>query len=281
MKLAIIGAGCVGKAVAQATEKRYCTVSVFDKNPQLTRNMGTFAEAEICFVCVPTPSSPHCDVSNVVESAQMLDKMKFKGVVVVKSTVIPGTMARLAKQYPKLRFVHNPEFLTEKNALADFVCQKAVLLSGKPADTVEVDKFYANVMSVKDSYISTEFEVTEWAKYLHNCALAVKISFLNEVHEAVGDQSIFDRAVQFAMPFGNLGPNSKVPGPDGKLGFAGACFIKDTLALRMLMKNGSTLQGAINTNNRIRPTAYDGTERTGLENETHLEERSRRHNYLS
>ncbi len=267
--IGIIGIGVVGHAVAVGCYP--CRLSTYDKfKPELTSEMGSFPDSTICFVCVPTPSTESGqDLSAVYDAVKMLNEMSYKGVVVIKSTVRPGTMAQIACLYPKVRLVHNPEFLTEKNAKKDFITQPCVLLSGREADTSEVAAFYRIILRHKyDILDSTNYETTEFAKYIHNCMLPVALSFLNEIYSLCSGPEVFRAAVEMANEFGNLPKHHQVPGPDGKRGWGGMCFTKDSLALlRLAEANGvdmPTLAGAIKTNKSIRPSAYDGTEKNGL-----------------
>lgn len=257
MKIAIMGMGVVGRAVAAGA--RGCSLSTFDKyRTDRTANMLAFDETEMCFVCVPTPTD-QCgqDLIEIHACLEGLAKRNYKGVVVMKSTVIPGTMDILKNMYPSLRLVHNPEFLTERNAKQDFIKQPAVLLSGDLSDTLEVDKFYEKILKVPRTFSSPKYLTTEWAKYLHNCALAVKLSYLNEIYALIGSQEIYDRAVEYADLFGNIGTNHAVPGPDGKFGWGGMCFPKDMLAVFALALEkkiqAHTIKGAIDTNRALRP----------------------------
>lgn len=257
MKIGIIGMGVVGRAVAAGA--RGCDLSTFDKyRTDRTSNMQTFDETKLCFICVPTPTNElGQDLTEIHAALEMLLKKKYAGVVVMKSTVIPGTMDLLKEFYPDLRLVHNPEFLTERNAKQDFIKQPAVLLSGNLADTFEVDVFYERILHIPRTFSTPHYLTTEWAKYIHNCILSVKISFLNEMHDLIGSQELFDQAVSYAHLFGNVGTNHKVPGPDGKRGFGGMCFPKDIQALFVMAKSKGlechTILGAILTNKKLRP----------------------------
>lgn len=261
MKISIIGVGMVGKAVLDGS--LYCKeISTLDKfKPELTARWDRAWTTDLCFVCVPTPSNDGIqDATAVVDACMTLRGMStegYKGVVVIKSTVLPGTMRYLSNQFPDLRFVHNPEFLREKSAASDYHNQKTVLMSGKSEDT-KVLRQYCDLClpGLMHVMYSENFEETEFAKYIHNCALPVKLSFLNEVYDVVGDHRLFESAIEMAAAFGNLGMLNKVPGPDGRRGWGGSCFTKDTAAFeKFAAENGikmHTLTGAINTNNRVR-----------------------------
>ena len=63
-------------------------------------------------------------------------------VVVLKSTVVPGTTQKLAKKYKKLNIVFNPEFLTERKAKFDFLNQSRIVLGGDKEHVDKVEELY-------------------------------------------------------------------------------------------------------------------------------------------
>lgn len=260
MKIGIIGVGMVGRAVLAGSQS--CTeICTYDKfHPDRTSNWDRAPLTDLCFVCVPTPTDENGQhLGAVVDALLHLRGMStegYRGVVVLKSTVLPGTTSWLQEQFPDLRLVHNPEFLCEKTAAKDYAEQKTILLSGRIED-IRIVRIYADLcLNVDRAHYSAVYGDTEWAKYIHNCILPVKLSFLNEIYDLIGNERCFNEAVEMATWFGNVGGRSMVPGPDGKRGWGGACFTKDTKALEMFaLQQGlkmDTLTGAISTNLRVR-----------------------------
>lgn len=236
--------------------EKVALLSCYDKfRHERSVNKGHMYSTDILFVCVPTPTKQLKQQQGALfEVLDDLATASYQGVVVVKSTVLPGTMDKLRENFPALRLVHNPEFLTERFASDNYREESTWLLSGDPVDIDTVWAFLQATTAAKTLYMSPHYRATEFAKYLHNCMLAVKLSFLNEVYDVVGDHEIFEMAVAMASPFGNLGSHTRVPGPDGKRGWGGMCFPKDTMAfLGAFEKDLPTLRGAVNTNTKLRP----------------------------
>jgi nucleotide sugar dehydrogenase len=233
MKVGIIGLGFVGSAVKHAFEKAHVIVG-YDK----FKNIGQLEDMEICdlvFVCVPTPTEEGIqDLRPTHDVLSSLTALNFKGPVVIKSTVLPGTCDRLQEIYSTLTLVHNPEFLTEAKALADFENQLVVLLSS-PSKSALILTRKAYREALPDALCETadNFKATEIAKYIHNCFLATKVAFMNEVYNYCQDVgACYEEAVAMAQSQGRIGASHlNVPGPDGKFGFGGSCFPKDTEAL--------------------------------------------------
>ena len=80
-------------------------------------------DAEIVFVCVPTPQAADgsCDTSIIESVIQELNLYDYKGVVAIRSTVVPGFTQRMIETYKNLTICFVPEFLRERCAADDFI----------------------------------------------------------------------------------------------------------------------------------------------------------------
>lgn len=240
--------GVVGQAVYNGTQNVIFTYDLIkDKCIGGFRDLD---DTDICFICLPTPTiSCRQDLSAIERFLSVLSVISYEGDVVIKSTVLPGSMCKFKDENPRLNLVHNPEFLTARTATEDFCTQKRILLSGKRIERTK--KFYEH-FCLKDPkcVISTyeDYHVTEWAKYVHNTILPIQLSYLNELHPHMSN---FDAVMEAACSFGNLNKHYKVPGPDGEMGWGGACFPKDTEALYALT-NSIVLGAAISINRKYR-----------------------------
>ena len=161
-----------------------------------------------------------------------LKEAEFKGVVCLKSTVLPGTSEDMEETYG-IRTVHNPEFLTAARPFEDFMEQKAVILGGKEEDCVELKIAYESLIPGVTISVLDNARYTEIAKYYHNCFLAAKVTIANEFYELCKYCGVDYSKVRLAAASqGGVGlGHNKVPGPDGKFGFGLHCFPKDVLAL--------------------------------------------------
>jgi UDPglucose 6-dehydrogenase len=250
MKIGAIGTGFVGQCVVNTFSKVH-EVRVHDI--KLNTRIEDVLDTEIVFINVPTPSVEGKQDYSIVEGVILqLQGLRYQGVVVIKSTVLPGSCRRWEDTYG-LPIVHNPEFLTERNAQKDFDNQEAILLSGSIEALRPVVDSYRQVFPDTPLHCYSQFEVTEVAKYIHNDFLATKVAFMNEMHDLcqyVGCD--YEQAIEAALSQKKILPNhTKVPGPDGQFGFGGSCFPKDTIALHSAFSdkvNMRTLGGAIDSN---------------------------------
>jgi UDPglucose 6-dehydrogenase len=256
-KIGVCGVGVVGGAIKRYYKEKGFDVRGYDRDPD--RSDCTFEDLKKCdvvFVSVPTLTNSNGSQALMpfLTVMQNFDAIKFKGIIVHKCTVIPGTTKYFASQYPKLRIVHCPEFLTEANAFNDFKNAIAVMLSGHPGDVAIV----SDILEGKIIHTFDDYESTEIAKYVHNCFLATKVSFMNEMFDVCKHFNVeYEPMIKAVSWMGGIGQGHlKVPGPDGLRGWGGMCFVKDTQAFINAMAINNiwleVLAGAIKTNKKVR-----------------------------
>ena len=104
-----------------------------------SRSLNSFEEtvndSDFIFISVPTPasSSGNIDLSiveSLVKDIEAVNKNE-KNIILLRSTVTPGTTEKFVNNFPSLRFVFNPEFLTERSATFDFLNQSRIILGGQ------------------------------------------------------------------------------------------------------------------------------------------------------
>jgi UDPglucose 6-dehydrogenase len=236
-KIGVIGVGVVGTAVMCAMNKLY-PVGAYDP-PQGLKDFSDVLDCDVVFVCVPTPTIAGTweqDATILRNTLTALASDGYTGVVAIKSTTLPGTCEQLKAEFEELRIVHNPEFLTAARPYADFMDQKVVIVGGPRRDAQVVGGLYQQLLeTARIEYLDTTTH-SELAKYMHNCFLAVKVGFCNEMSELSKMFGADYAEVRYAaLSQGGIGDgHTCVPGPDGKVGFGGACFPKDTKALYRL-----------------------------------------------
>ena len=257
--IGIIGQGFVGNAIYQKF-KNYFKVKTYDlDSSKCNATEQETLDNEIVFVCLPTPmnSDGSCNVSLVEYAIKRCSEFGITKTVVIKSTVSPGTTARINSLYPNLDIIFNPEFLTEANAVNDFNNQNRIILGGpRPATTV-MRQIYSKVFP-KSHIIKTDSTHAEMVKYLTNTFLATKVSFANEMYSLCNQLNIdYDKVVEYATLDDRLGKSHwNVPGPDGDFGFGGHCFPKDLAAILHLSEKLNTMNNVLcaaqETNNNVR-----------------------------
>ena len=272
MNIGVIGKGFVGSAVEfgfSPSTGCEATVRSYDIDPRRASHTleETVKESDYIFVSVPTPSNKDGTINlDMVEEAfeSINDILKYirnetDPVVLLRSTVVPGTTRKLQQKYPAVRIVFNPEFLTERNALLDFINQTRFVLGGRPEDTKRIAGLFRWRFGNTISIVETDYETAELIKYMTNCFFATKVSFLNEMRLIADKCNVdWDMAVEGFLRDGRIGHSHiRVPGPDGKFGFGGSCIPKDTLAMirfgESLGLDMDVLNGIWENNLKVRP----------------------------
>ena len=260
MKLGIIGKGFVGSAVANGFDKD-CDQVIVD--PKYTNNtIIDVLDCKLVFVCVPTPVAEDgsCDTSIVKDVLIELSMRDYKGVVVVKSTIIPDYLHEFKKEFD-LKIVYNPEFLTEANANEDFKNPPFQVFGGKWRDCEVVEKAYLRHSSVRIvPTFKVDLTTASLLKYTINSWLATKVIFFNELkelHELGSSMVTWEQFTDMLSRDERIGKtHMQVPGPDGEKGFGGHCFPKDTEALLHYANKKnikmSVLRKAVSTNKKLR-----------------------------
>ena len=239
-KIGVIGQGFVGSAVCEGM-KNYYDVKTFDINgncnePSLDELISQVNET---FLCVPTPmkKSGECDLSIVKECLQDILNIveyyqKENFIVILKSTIPPGTTEKLNQEFKNIHIAFNPEFLTEANAVNDWKNQNRIILGGLNKVTAKVIPIFKKVFP-QIPIVKTDSKYAEMVKYVINTFLATKVSFANEIYQMCEAMEIdYDKVIEYAQHDTRLGNSHwSVPGPDGSFGFGGHCFPKDTQAL--------------------------------------------------
>lgn len=227
MKVAIVGAGAVGRGIAQL----FPNAVLFDE----PKGIGTRAEVNACdaaFVCVPTPSlaDGRCDTS-IVES--VLGWLTTP-LVVIRSTVAVGTTRRLAQQHPDLDIVFQPEYgpaETPDHPFNDLRKVRWVILGGERRATAKAVRLWQDVYNADVVIQQTTPETAEVCKYMENAFLAMKVTFCNE---------FFDIASTFGVDYSELREMWLLDPRIGrshtfvfgdKRGFGGKCLPKDLDAI--------------------------------------------------
>lgn len=264
MKIGIIGNGFVGKATFILGCKDV-EVIAYDKNPQCCIPLGTALKdlntCDIVFISVPTPMKKDgsCHLNIIDSVINELTQNNYEGTIVLRSTVPPGTSKHLGCCFM-------PEFLTEKNFENDFINNKKWVFGVDEMDNTSHQKEILTKLinlshannKIKNSTI--EFMSTqeaEMVKMFRNVFLATKVSICNEFAQYCEKKEInYENVRRVATEDERIGEqHSMVPGHDGKKGFGGTCFPKDTSSMRNEMKKvGMTpyiLDAVIERNNTI------------------------------
>ena len=275
MKIAVIGLGFVGLTLSSVlaskgittigidSDRKKCSKiangipTFFEPNLEntlkkalkekliITNKLSSASNCDFIFVTVGTPQKKNgeIDLSSikaVVRSVgKLISKNKKKPIILIKSTVIPGTMKNVMlpileknsrkKAGKDFGLISNPEFLQEGRAIHDTIKPHAVVLGGYKTKFMKKTEKFFSWFNPNVPIIISNHQTVEMIKYANNSFLATKISFINQIAnicQGIPDTNIDDVAYTIGLDprIGNLFLNA---GP----GYGGSCLPKDMKAI--------------------------------------------------
>ena len=235
MKIGIVGVGVVGSAIKAGFENIGHEVLVHDIKLETT--IYNVLPTDLIYICLPTNSDEegNCDISLVESTLWALNTLKYKGVVAVKSTIIPGTFKKLKKIFDPKRLCHVPEFLRAAHAYEDFTEKHNILVIGSPNKKCSslICKSHGNYPK---NVLQMKPQEAEFVKYYSNVFKAVKIIFANSFGKICDKFDIDYNKVLEAYELENVGETNYLKYFKNG-GFGGMCLPKDVRALSKLAEN--------------------------------------------
>lgn len=239
----VIGNGVVGNATARSYVE-WTDVKVYDVVPEKsTHRIEEVLTQDVVFVCLPTPQIPgkgKCDTSALDLFFERTDQYVRAGgkvgLLVIRSTVPIGYTRKVQDKYPLLDVIHSPEFLTARCSLVD-ACLPSRNIIGIPERHEKESEPEATLRSLYSQRFPSvtiyegRSDQTEAVKLFTNSFFAAKVALWNEMFQVwtkTHDSASWEFVHKVIMADGRIHPShTQVPGPDGKLGFGGACLPKD------------------------------------------------------
>ena len=275
MKIAVIGLGFVGLSLASVLAskgnnvigidvdvkkcKKICNgiTPFFEPDLEKTLKIGLkkkltisndfslIKDCDMIFVAVGTPQKSNGAIElsmikkAVTSIGTILAKSKKKPIVLIKSTVIPGTMQNVIlpilekrsgkKAGKEFGLISNPEFLQESSAIKDTKFPHVIVLGGYQTKFMKKAKSFFSKLHPNVPITITNHQTAEMIKYANNSFLATKISFINQLANLCQN-----------IPGANVDDIAKTIGFDPRIGksflnagpgYGGSCLPKDMKAL--------------------------------------------------
>jgi len=249
--IGIIGAGTVGQALVTAFEGH---AKLWINDPKLGGESSTLQEmmasCDALFIAVPTPlhESGDADLSAFESVITELGEISDKGnpnpasspVVCIKSAVPPDEIAKVVRQWPKLRITVSPEFLREASPHKDMLNMASLVLGGDELSCTLICRLFKNHSNVTGPMrisLLPDAVAAAFLKYQENAFLAMKVSFMNEFFDVFRRTESLATWEQlqnaFHQDYDRMGTTHwSVPGPDGQRGWGGRCLPKDVSAFQ-------------------------------------------------
>lgn len=227
--MTIIGYGVVGKGMKRLFASKH--PYIYDPAQGYTE----YIPSDIDIICVPTPQKEDgsCDTSMVEEAVAMSQAP----LILIKSTVPPGTTTALAAKYGK-NVCFSPEYMGESSYFTPYwkypdptraETHTFVIVGGEKAS--EVLNYFMKVMSVDTHYMAVSAEEAELAKYMENNFFATKVAFCNEFYDIAKAWGVdYKKLRELWLLDSRINPNHTLVFED-KRGFGGKCLPKDLSAI--------------------------------------------------
>ena len=194
-------------------------------------------DAKCVFIAVGTPQGDDgsADLSYVFAAAEGIAPMLADdAIVVIKSTVPVGTNRLVMEKLRELTgrqvdVASNPEFLKEGCAIEDFIKPDRVVVGVTRPEVADVIReLYAPFLRTAHPFLTMGLESAEMTKYVANCMLATKISFINEMANLCERVGADINEVRHGIGHDQrIGFSFLFPG----VGYGGSCFPKDVRAM--------------------------------------------------
>lgn len=234
----VVGLGSVGDAAFTTFSNHFHTVG-YDVDGR-----GDWKEilaSDVAIVCVPTNAAGdgQLDMTHVLDVAHKLAEQSFNGLMIIKSTLQPGTMDAINERFPNLRAAYAPEFLREKDALEWFQSPDRLVYScAKSDETALLD--YFSWIGEEVPRIRMEHLEAELGKLAHNAYIATKVTFTVEIERLAHHFGVDPDPVMETV-WRDRRVNNPAHLTPKKGGFAGKCVPKDTAALAQLDPDGESI----------------------------------------
>lgn len=230
-KIGIVGAGFVGGAIARGFSL-YADIKIYDNDKKRTVNsLEETCQSDFVFLCLPTPmeriDGGKADLSIIDSVCNQIKQIGSDSLFIIKSTVPIGTTKRIHEQ-TGLNIIHNPEFLTARNANIDFITPSRTILGGQEELTKKASELFKYRFPGNNILLMSSDE-SEAVKYIANGFFAMKVLYFNEVFLGLKEYGLdWNRVMNGVLTDGRIGVSHyQVPGHDGKFGVGGVCVLPD------------------------------------------------------
>jgi UDPglucose 6-dehydrogenase len=199
-----VGLGKCGLPIAEEIGKIHDVLAIDLEfkhldNAKYTANYSDLADTEMVFVLVQTPHASHLDGSmpvdfddlrdfdyTAVESVlQSLSDIRYPNIVVISSTVSPGTTARLASDYPLLKLVYMPVMIHIGSVASDYINAPAYIIGATEPDVASQVEEVLRTFVKSQTFLHLTYDEVELYKLMNNVYTSLKILFVNQITEII------------------------------------------------------------------------------------------------
>ena len=260
-KIGIVGYGYVGKGVFKFFEDK-CEVIFFDPEIDGSATKEEINTCDLAVVCVPTPMGDGgvCDLSIIKETVNWLET----SLILIKSTIPPGTTAKLAKETGK-NICFSPEYIGEGGYFVPYwkyphptkmKYHNFQIVGGEKEMASQILDYFVRVMGPDAKFFVTDSTTAELVKYMENSFIAAKVTFCNEFYNIAKSFGVnYKELRELWLLDDRVGRMFTAVFPD-KRGFEGKCIPKDVSAIVKASEeigyDAKFIKAVLENNKRIR-----------------------------
>jgi len=222
MEIGIVGLGIVGNSFSKMLEKQGYLIKKLDIYKNYFEDVS---KSDIVFICINDTDK---EMTNIKSAVKEIVKKNHKGIIVIRTTVTPGTTDEFIELYPERRIAYLPEFLTERNAEYDTFHPDKVVIGTDDNEVFKILKEIFKGIIDEERIIRVKPLEAEIIKLALNSLYTIKVVFSEELNSLVehfgADYNNIYKA--FCLDRYTNGEHL-IAGKDGYRGAGGKCLPKD------------------------------------------------------
>lgn len=227
MKIGIVGNGIVGSTLKNWFENREGdSVAVYDILPnRRNASLEEATDADWVFICINLLDNAKSEASKE-QLLRTIYKASTPNPIVLKTTVLPGTTAMLNSETQRA-VIYNPEFLTEATPIHDFANPSIQIVGALPSEYDAAYSLLYNLPCVAQTFQRiVSPDEAEILKHTVASWLATKVSWFNQLHDAIGEEA-YASVTDVLAHEPRIGASHMKVMQDSYRGWGGKCFTKD------------------------------------------------------
>lgn len=219
-----------------------------------------YENSSIIVICIPTnfdKNKNEFNTDGIKEILYDLNKRKFSGLIVIRSTIPIGFTKKMQETYKDLKLAFFPEFLREGSALNDCLKPSRIILGSQHEEAdIFLRLLQENATRKNIPTIKTQSCEAEAIKLFSNAYLAMRIAYFNELDSFAMTQNLNSNDIINGIcmdeRIGNFYNNPS-------FGFGGYCLPKDTMQAEQNSSSDyqSLLSATISSNKKRKKAIYD------------------------
>ena len=222
MEIGIVGVGVVGNAFSKMLVVQGYSVKKLDIYKNYFDDIG---KSDIVFICINETDKEMTNIKSVVKEVV---KKNQKGIIVIRTTVIPGTIDKFIELYPERKIAYLPEFLTERSAEFDELHPDKIIVGTKDKKVFETMRGIFEGIINHQRIIQMKPIEAEIVKVALNSLYVVKVIFAEEINELAGQYKADYKEIYKAFCLDRYtNKEHLIAGKDGYSGADGKCLPKD------------------------------------------------------